>query len=88
MSFIHDVHVNFNLYRRYDLYFQADFLLYKATGCRDTEVCQGISQLGFCNTVRLLQQYFDCYLSVTQMLCDKTARIVRILPKKMAKYFK
>jgi len=28
--------------RRYNIYFEGDFVLWKSTGCRDIEVCEGI----------------------------------------------
>ena len=30
------------IHRKYNIYYEADFVLWKSTGCRDTEVCLGI----------------------------------------------
>jgi len=37
----------FLVYRFYRFYFEADFLLWKSTGCRDTEVCDKIAFFKF-----------------------------------------
>lgn len=47
------------IYRRYNIYFVGDFVLWKSTGCRDIEVCEAA-----CDRV-LMQIIFICLLILT-----------------------